>query len=80
MKDWGRYQLVATPGDADLIFEIRFAVTVGAITVSQGSGYSSEDPQIRLAILDPKTHVMLWGFTEEVRKAARQGTERKKLR
>jgi hypothetical protein len=26
MKTWGRYELVAAPGDADLVFEIRLTV------------------------------------------------------
>lgn len=40
MNDWGRYELLATPGDADLIFEIRFEVTVGPMYVSNGGGIS----------------------------------------
>ena len=25
MKSWGRYELVSSPADADMVFEIRFA-------------------------------------------------------
>src|ERR1700723_3799054 len=28
MKSWGRYQIVSTPSDADLIFEISFSVSL----------------------------------------------------
>ena len=55
MKQWGHYELVLDPKDADLIFSIRFV---------EGGGLSY--PQIRLAISDAKTHVMLWGFVEQV--------------
>lgn len=48
MKDWGRYELVGAPADADLILNIR---------VKSGQ-------QLRLVILDPKTHVVLWTFNE----------------
>src|ERR1700735_3058766 len=46
MKTWGHYEIVASPADADLVFEIR------------------------TMILDPKTHVVLWAFSESVAQAA----------
>ena len=55
MKQWGQYDLVLDPHDADLIFSIRFV---------EGGGLAW--PQIRLAISDAKTHVILWGFVEQV--------------
>jgi hypothetical protein len=57
MKNWGRYELVADPADADLVFEIRFAApfSVGFFT-----------PQFDLAILDGKTHFRLWTLLEPV--------------
>jgi hypothetical protein len=55
MKQWGHYALVLDPQDADLIFSIRFV---------EGGGLTW--PQIRLAISDAKTHVILWGFVEQV--------------
>ena len=66
MKSWGRYQLVLTPADADLVFEIRFAAPIGMVSVMNGIGSSTVDPQLRLVILDPKTRIALWGFTEHV--------------
>lgn len=47
IKNWGRYELVSSPADADLVFEVRFII--------------DPVPRIRLVILDPKTHVVLWG-------------------
>jgi hypothetical protein len=64
MKTWGQYGVVSTPADADLIFEIRYEIPLGPITVFRGSGASSKLPQIRLSIFDPKTHVVLWAFSE----------------
>jgi hypothetical protein len=63
MKSWGRYELVGAPADADLVIEIRIVVIFGE--------------QLRVTILDPKTHVVLWAFTEPVPGAARQSTWRK---
>jgi len=60
MKSWGRYQIVSTPSDADLVFEISF-------TISLGSG--AADAKFHLVILDPKTHVTLWAFTEYIENA-----------
>jgi hypothetical protein len=54
MKAWGRYELVADPNDADVIFAVRF-VAPPAIA-----------PQMRVGISDAKSHVALWGFVEQV--------------
>jgi hypothetical protein len=53
-----------------LIFEVRFAVTVGPRKVYQGSGMAPQEPQVRLVISDPKTQVVLWAFTEPIKQAA----------
>ncbi len=55
MKQWGHYQLVLDPQDADLIFSIRFV---------EGGGLAW--PQLRLQISDARTHVVLWGFVEQI--------------
>lgn len=72
MKSWGRYDLVSSPGNADLIFEISFrepvvgvAVTGSAASVPVGGSYTN--PHLRLVISDPKTHVSLWWFIARVR-------------
>jgi hypothetical protein len=57
MKSWGHYELASAPADADLILEIRFA--------SPFVGVSVKSPLLlKLVIVDPKTHVPLWWFTE----------------
>ena len=67
IKSWGRYELVAAPADADLVLEIGFAnPIVGVMVSSTSGGGSSNDPQFRLVMLDPKTHILLWTLTTHV--------------
>jgi hypothetical protein len=67
IKSWGRYELVAAPADADLVLEISFADPIKGVTVSStAGGSSSNDPQFRLVLLDPKSHVSLWTLTTHV--------------
>src|SRR6266700_564172 len=61
MKSWGRYDLVSIPSEADLFLELHFSAPPGPVNASRGSTHR---PQFRLAILDPKTHAVLWTFTE----------------
>ena len=65
MKSWGRYELVAVPANADLVFEINFAVPIV-------NGGEYEPPLFRLAIIDPKTRITLWSIAEPVRGAIRK--------
>lgn len=69
MKSWGRYELVSAPTDADLVFEISFSVAPLA-----GNG---ADAKFHLVILDPKTHVTLWAFTEYIESAILAGNREK---
>ncbi len=66
MKSWGKYDLTSAPADADLIFEIRY---LSGIT----------DSQLRLSIVDPKTHVVLWPFIQHVENSSRETARRKKF-
>jgi len=61
LKQWGHYTLVSDPQDADLIFAVRFVETP-LPEVDNHRVY----PLIRLVISDEKTHVVLWGFVEQV--------------
>ena len=72
MKTWGRYQLVSSPSDADLVLEISWALN--------DIGWRTPDPtagQLRLVVVDPKTHVVLWTIKEYVRGAALLGNRDK---
>jgi hypothetical protein len=82
LKGWERYELVAAPANAELVFEISFSVPILGEAVSGGAGtpVSSKtviDPQFRLAIRDLKTHVLLWTFTEHVQNALLKGNRDK---
>jgi hypothetical protein len=84
VKGWRRYELVAAPADAELVFEISFAIPlVGENVTGGGSGLTPvssrpvKDPQFRLSIRDLKTHVLLWTFTEHVQSALLQGNRDK---
>jgi hypothetical protein len=57
MKDWGRYDLVSTPADADLVLQIHVADLPGSYD------------EFRLTLLDPKSNVTLWTFSEHAAKA-----------
>jgi hypothetical protein len=45
VKGWGRYELVSSPGDSDLVLEITL---------------DNPPPSFKLVLLDPKTHTTLW--------------------
>jgi len=64
MKSWGKYELVPAPADADLVFEISYV-----------SGLS--DSQLRLSIVDSKTHFVLWPFIQHVQSSSRETSRRK---
>jgi hypothetical protein len=66
MKDWGRYELVATPAEGDLIFEIH-------LTHLDAETAAAYWPVFKLVIVDPKSHVVLWAFTEYLPLALRKG-------
>ena len=66
MNSWGHYQIVGSPAEADLVFEIRLTYMVGTTKVIQGSGGSGQDFQFRVVIFDPKSHVVLWAFSRSI--------------
>jgi hypothetical protein len=79
MKKTGNYELVGSPAEADLIFEIQFLVPTAEPLAGSGTSLAAVpfDPQFRLLIRDPKTNAVLWGFTEHVQWAILQGNRDK---
>lgn len=74
MKNWGKYELVSAPADADLVFEIRFgAPLTGADKMNVYA------PQFGVTILDTKTHFTLWTLAEPVHGANRKATWERNL-
>jgi hypothetical protein len=70
MKDWGRYELVSSPADADMVFEVSWALTDTGLRLPVLG-------QLRLVMIDPKTHITLWSFTQYVRGAMLLGNRDK---
>ena len=70
MTDWSRYVLVSSPSDADLVLEISWALSDTGLKLPVLG-------QLRLVVIDPKTHVTLWNFTEYVRGALLLGNRDK---
>jgi hypothetical protein len=64
IKTWGKYQLVATPTDADLIFEIHYPHLLSNCSVSQGTGGCVESDRLDVQLLDRATHTVLWTVSE----------------
>jgi len=70
MKDWGRYELVSSPADADLVFEVSWALTDTGLRLPVLG-------QLRVVVIDPKTHITLWNLTQYVRGAVLLGNRDK---
>ena len=70
MQAWGRYQLVSSPSDADLVFEIHVA--------APGCG-GVQQLQTVVTIDDAHSHFVLWTVTQPVKGAARKVTWRKNI-
>jgi hypothetical protein len=81
MKSSGRYELVAGPADADLLFQIQFNIyTPPAVRTGNSAsvfGPGPYDASFRLEIRDPKTNALLWAFVEHVDQAILQGNRDK---
>lgn len=79
IKDWGRYELVRSPAEADLVFEIGSSNPFIGEEISgrPASGRALTDPQLHLAIIDPSTRITLWAFIEHVEPALLQGNRDK---
>lgn len=87
MKAWGRYQIVGSPEDADLIIELAYRVENGGTRVwSTTNSYDKTtqvhsaqivDPQLVLTIYDAKSKNSLWS-TVDHRKLARREKNREK--
>ena len=70
LKDWGRYELVASPADADLVLEVSWQLTDTGLRLPVLG-------QLRVVAIDPKTHVTLWNLTQYVRGAILLGNRDK---
>lgn len=69
LKKTGQYELVDSPGQADLVFEIR---AIAPATASL-SGTVSYNPQVVLTVRDPETNSVLWSERANVRAFGTKG-------
>jgi hypothetical protein len=69
VKSSGRYELVGSPAEADLLFDIRFSVVPDRRPTgfwgANGTG-DAYDAVFRVEIRDPKTTALLWAFNEHM--------------
>ena len=82
IKNWGRYEIVGSPAEADLVLEVSLANPFIGENVPGGgqtsvSSHSMSDPQFHLVIQDPGTRVTLWVFTEHIEPALLLGNRDK---
>jgi len=79
-KSAGRYELVGSPAEADLLFEVRFTVIPDkrptGLWGTGGTG-DSNDAVFRLEIRDPKMNALLWAYNEHMEWAILQGNRNK---
>jgi hypothetical protein len=66
MQQWGRYELVSDPNEADLVLELRLSGPIGPQNPDKAKGASDPLPIFYLTILDRKSHYTLWTMTESV--------------
>jgi hypothetical protein len=74
VESWGRYELVSSPAEADLIFELQLTAPNGPSNADKSKGASDPLPMLRLVIYDRPTHYVLWALTESIEPAALQKT------
>jgi hypothetical protein len=82
MKSWGKYDIVGSPEEADLIVELAYRVEHGGTRVwSSTNTYNGEtqvhsaqivDPELVLTIFDAKSKNSLWSTIDHRRLARRE--------
>jgi hypothetical protein len=74
LTTWGRYQLVSSPEQADLIFQLRGVSTLTTYSGAHDTIYTVNNPAFQLTIVDPKSNVTLWTITSPVALAGSKRT------
>jgi hypothetical protein len=87
MKQWGKYEIVGSPDEADLIVELSYRVEhEGTRVWSSTNSYDGTtqvhsaqivDPQLTLTIYDAKTKNSLWSEVDHRRLARREKNREK---
>jgi hypothetical protein len=66
LQTWGRYKLVNSPEQADLVFQLKGVAPITDVSGNRGDVYSVTSPAFQLTILDPKSNIALWTITSPV--------------
>jgi hypothetical protein len=66
LQTWGRYKLVNSPDQADLVFELKGIAPITDISGNRSGVYSVTSPAFQITILDPKSNIALWTITSPV--------------
>jgi len=74
LQVWGHYQLVSSPDQADLIFQLRVVSSVTTYYKGHGANATINNPTFQLTILDSKSMVTLWTITSPVTLAGSKKT------
>jgi len=74
VQSWGRYQVVADPSEADIVFQLQLIAPNGPSSANKVNGASDPLPMFRLVVFDRKTHYVLWALTESIDAALLQKT------
>ena len=72
MQRWGRYELVGTPSDADLVLQLRLTAPLSSCQIT--------NRKLRSTILDSNTHFVLWTVTKRVKDARLKDNWEKNLK
>jgi len=89
MKSWGKYEIVGSPDDADLIIELSYEVVQEGTRVwSTTNTYNDTtqvhsrqiiDPQLILSIYDARTKSSLWSTIDHRRLASLEKNREKEM-
>jgi hypothetical protein len=66
LQTWGRYKLVNSPDQADLVFKLKGIAPITDVSGNRGGVYSVTSPAFQITILDPKSKISLWTITSPV--------------
>lgn len=66
LQTWGRYKLVNSPEQADLVFQLKGIAPITDVSGNGGDVYSITSPAFQLTILDAKSNIALWTITSPV--------------
>ncbi|HEY7353459.1 MAG TPA: hypothetical protein VH596_11895 [Terriglobales bacterium] len=73
IKGWGHYDLASSPAEADIVFEVSWVFTPPNAFTNPNAKLSIGDAyplgELKVGIIDPKTHITLWTIKESIRGA-----------